>query len=458
MATEEKKSLSAREAAVKMLLAVCKEKQFSHVVKAKYLVKIEEKRERALATRLLEGCLERMIELDYIIDRFSKTPVRKMKPAVAAILRMTVYQLKYMDKIPTAAACNEAVNLTKKFGFSGLSGFVNGVARAVARAEDIPYPDRKKDEVKYLSVRYSMPTTIVEQTISQYGASVAEQIFAAYLDTEKSVPIRCLTHATKVEELKSVLRETGIFVEEGIYSEEALRLSGIDVPERLPMFKEGAFYIQDESSMQAVLAAGLTGNETVLDICAAPGGKTVMAADILAASGGGTVEARDCAEAKIKLLEENKERCRLSNVTLRLFDATVYRKDDEEAYDVVLADVPCSGLGILGKKPDIKLFMTVEQEKELCELQKKILTNAVRYVKKGGVLIFSTCTINKEENLGGYEFLIKCGMQPESLNTFLSEKLWSDTTKEGYLQLLPGTHKTDGFFVARFRKPKEATK
>ena len=182
MVAEEKHSLTAREAAVKLLLAVCKDKQFSHVVKGKYLEKIEEKRERALATRLFEGCLERLIELDYIIDRFSKTPVRKMKPVIAAILRMSVYQLRFMEKIPASAACNEAVKLTKKYGFAGLSGFVNGVLRAVARAEEIPYPDAQNDRTKYLSVRYSIPTTLVEQMRSQYGDAITETVFRAFLE------------------------------------------------------------------------------------------------------------------------------------------------------------------------------------------------------------------------------------------------------------------------------------
>ncbi len=453
MAAEEKSSLSAREAAVKMLLAVCKEKQFSHVVKGKYLVKIEEKRERALATRLFEGCLERMLELDYIIDRFSKTPVRKMKPAIAAILRITVYQLRFMNKIPAGAACNEAVNLTRKFGFAGLSGFVNGVARAVARAEEIEYPNAEINQTEALSVRYSMPTTIVEQMTEQYGAETAEKIFAAFLKKENAVTVRCMTHTTKVEDLAEAFRQAGIRAEQGFYSKEALRLFELDFPERLPLFDAGAFYIQDESSMQAVAAAGLCGGERVLDLCAAPGGKTVMAADILCGPGGGTVEARDCTGAKIKLLEENIKRCRLRNVTVNLSDATVYCGEDEETYDVVLADVPCSGLGILGKKPDIKLFLTREQEKELCVLQKKILANAVRYVKKGGVLVFSTCTLNKEENMGGFDFLRECGMQPESIEPFLPKELWTATTAQGYLQMLPGVHRADGFFVARLRKP-----
>ncbi|MBQ8799751.1 MAG: 16S rRNA (cytosine(967)-C(5))-methyltransferase RsmB [Lachnospiraceae bacterium] len=453
MATEEKRSLTAREAAVKMLMEVCKDKQFSHVIKAKYLDKIEEKRERALATRLFEGSLERMIELDYIIDSFSKTPVRKMKPVIAAILRMTVYQLRFMDKIPDGAACNEAVKLAKKYGFAGLSGFVNGVARSVARAEEITYPKKEEDIRSYLSVKYSMPAMIVDQMIEQYGEETTETVFSDFLETESCVTVRCMTHSTDVEKLKFELQQADVTVEEGFYSKEALRLFGMDAPERLPMFSDGAFYIQDESSMQAVLAAGLSGNESVLDLCAAPGGKSVMAADILLSRGTGTVTACDVTDAKVKLINENKSRCRVENLITRRADATVFRKDDAEKFDVVLADVPCSGLGIIGKKPDIKLFMTTEQEKELCVLQKAILKNAVQYVKPGGVLVFSTCTLNKEENMGGYEFLkTECDMIPESLEPFLHSELWGGTAKEGYVQMIPGIHKTDGFFVSRFRK------
>lgn len=453
MEAAEKRGLTAREAAVKMLLAVCKDKQFSHVVKADYLGKIEEKRERALATRLFEGSLERLIELDYIINLFSKTPVKKMKPVIAAVLRMTVYQIRFMDKIPVSAACNEAVKLTKKYGFAGLSGFVNGVARNVARADKIEYPSAEKDRTTYISVKYSVPTTLVEQMTQQYGADIAETVFASFLEDENEISLRCMEYSTSVEKLKNRMKDADIITEEGAYSEGALRVSGMDSPERLPGFTEGAFYIQDESSMQAVLAAGLSGNEKVLDLCAAPGGKTAMAADILLVRGNGTVEARDLTEEKMNLLSENKERCGLTNVSLRKADATVFRKEDEGVYDVVLADVPCSGLGIIGKKPDIKLFMTTEQEAELCVLQKKILQNAVRYVRPGGVLVFSTCTLNRDENMGGYTFLKEeCGLIPESLEPFLAKELWCDTTKDGYLQMIPGIHKTDGFFVARFRK------
>jgi len=453
MSTEESRGMTARECTLKMLLAVYKDKQFSHTVKGKYLDKLEDKRERALATRMFEGCIERGIELDYIINCFSKTPVRKMKPVIAAILRMTVYQLRFMDKIPDGAACNEAVKLAKKYGFTGLSGFVNGVARSVARAEMIPYPKKEKSLIEYLSVTYSIPTMLVEQITRQYGAETAERIFEAFLSEENPLSIRCMSHSIDVEEFAARLRKEGIIVEPGAYSREALLLYGIDAPERLPGFSEGAFYIQDESSMQAVLAAGLTGNETVLDVCAAPGGKTVMAADILMRHGNGTVCSGDLTEGKVALIKENIQRCGLTNVTVSCKDATCFYKEEEERYDVVLADVPCSGLGIIGKKPDIKLFMTEEQQKELCVLQKKILCNAVRYVKPGGVLVFSTCTLNKEENMGGYSYLKEqCGMVPESLEPYIAKELCTDTVKDGYLQMLPGFCKTDGFFVARFRK------
>ncbi len=453
MSTEESRGMTARECTLKMLLAVYKDKQFSHTVKGKYLDRLEDKRERALATRMFEGCIERSIELDYIINCFSKTPVKKMKPVIAAILRMTVYQLRFMDKIPDGAACNEAVKLAKKYGFTGLSGFVNGVARSVARAETVTYPEKTKSVTDYLSVTYSMPTTIVEQMIYQYGAETAEQIFAAFLSEEKPLSIRCMRHSTDVEGVAARLREEGITVEPGVYSEDALLLYGIDAPERLPGFSEGAFYIQDESSMQAVLAAGLAGNETVLDLCAAPGGKTIMAADILMSRGSGKVYSRDVSDGKVALINENIQRCGLTNVMVSCKDATRFYKEDEERYDVVLADVPCSGLGIIGKKPDIKLFMTEEQQKELCVLQKDILQNAVRYVKPGGVLIFSTCTLNKDENMGGYRCLKEqYGMIPESLEPYIAKELWTDTVKDGYLQMLPGVCKTDGFFVARFRK------
>lgn len=449
---EKKKLVTARFAAVSMLMMVCEDHKFSGEAKEKYLARMEDKRERALATLLFEGCLERLTQIDYIIDSFSKTPVRKMKPAIAAILRITVYQLKFTDKIPASAACNEAVIMAKKYGFSGLSGFVNGVARSIARAESIAYPARERDFKKYCSVQYSMPMEIIDLLVHQYGNQQTEQICRAFLEKKDAITLRYLLKADEVTAFKEELLQAGLLAEEGAYDSAAIRVGNIDTPERIPGFDEGKFYIMDESSMQAVLAAGIKGNEKVLDICAAPGGKTIMAASFL--ENGGQITSRDLTEKKTKVILENKTRCRRNNITVQVADATVFRKEDEAAYDIVLADVPCSGLGIIGKKPDIKLFFTKENLKELYDLQKKILRNAARYVKPGGVLIFSTCTVNREENEGGFSFLkTECGMIPESLDPYLSKKLASETTAQGYLQLLPDQHGTDGFFVSRFRKP-----
>lgn len=444
-------SLTARNAAVKMLLAVCAEKKFSGDVKEEVLPKISDPRERALANRLLDGCLERLTEIDYILDSFSKTPMQKCKPVIAAILRVTVYQLRFMDRIPASAACNEAVNLAKKYGFAGLSGFVNGVTRSIARAEEIPYPDSKKNRKRAWSVIYSMPSTIIELLLSQYGPSQTEEICSAFLRQNESLSVRCMTGSIHVEELKRKLTEAGFTVEDGKYSKDALLISDAQQVTALPGFLEGWFYVQDESSMQAVLAAGLTGKEKVLDLCSAPGGKTVAAADLI--RNGGSVDARDVSESKVFKIRENIKRLKLNNVTAKVSDGTVFHKEDEKAFDVVLADVPCSGLGILRKKPDIKYFYDKENQKELRELQKAILKNAASYVKPGGVLIFSTCTIDKEENMAGFEFLKnECRLVPESLDGYLSPKLLSETTKEGWLQMLPHKEDADGFFIARFRR------
>lgn len=428
--------MSARRAAVKMLLLVCKDGIFSTEAKERVLSAITDKRERALAICLLDGTLERLWEIDYIINQFSKTPVNEMKPVIAAILRMSVYQIRFMDKIPVSAACNEAVNLTKKNGFLGLAGFVNGVLRSIARAEHITYPDEKKDAVFSMSVKYSMPTTIVELICGQYGREVAERIFYGFYERREYLTTRCITSTISVEELISEWKKDGLSAEKGTLSPNAVLVAGRDNPTELRGFSEGWFYVQDESSMTVAENALLEGNETVLDMCAAPGGKTVDAADFLKKKGGRVIS-RDLTEDKTDKIIENIKRCGLNNVKVQKKDATVFIPEDENAYDTVFADVPCSGLGIINRKPDIKYFFRKENLDSLISLQKEILKNAVRYVKPGGILMFSTCTVNKEENEGGTAFCESLGM-----------------TKEWAVQYLPGKDRSDGFYVARLRKKK----
>ena len=448
--------VNLRQLVMEMLLAVTvqhddRPMEYSHVIIRDVLNKYNylSGQEKAFMKRLFEGTLERMIELDYCIDQYSKVKVQKMKPVIRTIMRMSVYQILYMDSVPDSAACNEAAKLAGKKGFSTLKGFVNGVLRTIVREkEQIPYPDRKKDFALYLSVTYSMPMWIVTMWLEQLGEEKTEKLLQGLL-AEHPVTIRVRDES--VEKIEKALQSQGGTMEKQSYLPYAYRIAKTDDISRLPGYEEGAFVIQDVSSMLAVEALGIKPDMKILDICAAPGGKSMLAADKLA--GTGKVEARDISEYKVMLMQENFDRCRLQNVEAVCQDAT--QKDERwmGQADIVIADVPCSGLGVIGKKRDIKYKMTPEAIQEIIALQEQILEQAVSYVKPQGLLLFSTCTINREENEAHLELLKnKYNMTPVSLDDTLPEILHSETTKQGYLQLLPGVHDTDGFFISVLKK------
>lgn len=448
--------MNLRQLVMEMLLAVTvqhddRPMEYSHVIIRDVLNKYNylSGQEKAFMKRLFEGTLERMIELDYCIDQYSKVKVQKMKPVIRTIMRMSVYQILYMDSVPDSAACNEAAKLAGKKGFSTLKGFVNGVLRTIVREkEQIPYPDRKKDFALYLSVTYSMPMWIVTMWLEQLGEEKTEKLLQGLL-AEHPVTIRVRDES--VEKIEKALQSQGGTMEKQSYLPYAYRIAKTDDISRLPGYEEGAFVIQDVSSMLAVEALGIKPDMKILDICAAPGGKSMLAADKLA--GTGKVEARDISEYKVMLMQENFDRCRLQNVEAVCQDAT--QKDERwmGQADIVIADVPCSGLGVIGKKRDIKYKMTPEAIQEIIALQEQILEQAVSYVKPQGLLLFSTCTINREENEAHLELLKnKYNMTSVSLDDTLPEMLHSETTKQGYLQLLPGVHDTDGFFISVLKK------
>lgn len=447
---------NARELAFQVIYKVLEEGGFSHLVLAKILKEEAdaEKRDRAFLTRLAEGTLEHVLTLDYMLNQVSKTPVNKMKPVIRTILRMSVYQLKYMDSVPDSAVCNEAVKLAKAKGFSGLSGFVNGVLRNVARGrenweKESFYPDKKKKPMQYLSVRYSMPEWLCEYFVKNYGFEIAEQIVQGSQRNPKTT-IRCNTAKITAEELRLRLLEQGYTVEKGKYAKDAWYLSGYDTLEKIPEFAEGLFQIQDESSMLVAELAGLKKGNLVVDVCSAPGGKATHAANLLQTLGGGNVIARDVSEQKVALIEENKSRLKADNLIIQIFDATRLDENLVEKADVVIADLPCSGIGIMAKKPEIRYRMTKQEQKELVTLQKQMLAVVHRYVKPGGILMYSTCTINIEENeQNAKEICDKYGFVPELSQECLPEKLRG---RGDYLQLLPGVDECDGFFIARLRK------
>lgn len=450
---------NTRELALDMLLEITSKGAYSHKVISAVLEKYNymSGQEKAFLKRVTEGTLERMIQLDYIIDHFSKVPVKKMKPLIRSLLRMSVYQLLFMEGIPDSAVCNEAVKLAGKRKFSNLKGFVNGVLRSVARQKEevlLPefYPGEEEEPVKALSVIYSCPEWLTEKWFLEYGKDTCKKMLASLLEI-KPVTLRVEENLSE-EERKSVLDQLETHakrLEKHSYLPYAYNVWGIEGLANLPAFAAGKVTVQDSSSMLAVEAAGIEPGMKVLDVCAAPGGKTLHAATKTTEKG--SVEGRDVTEEKVALLEENIARMKKGWVKAKVWDATVPDTAAKEAYDVVLADVPCSGLGVLGKKRDIKYKITQENLEGITVLQKSIMENVWQYVKPGGVLLYSTCTINPEENENMVKYLMEeYPLKPEALDPFLPKVLHSETTAKGYLQLLPGVHEGDGFFIARFRR------
>lgn len=421
--------VNVRDVVLDILLEILEKKEYSHLVLAQVLEKYQylNKQQRSFITRTVQGTLERMMELDAVLDRFSSVPVRKMKPVIRNLLRESVYQILYMDGVRDAAVCDEAVKLAKKRGFYQLRGFVNGVLRSVCRnREQISFPD--------LSTRYSMPEWIVNMWTDSYGTEETERILAAFLSPAPTW-IRVNTEQISVTGLKEELGREGISARGDADLPYALQMDGYDYLQGMQAFVGGFFYVQDISSMKAVAAAGIKPGMTVLDVCGAPGGKSLDAAMLL--QGSGSVECRDISDYKVELIRQNRDRCCVKNMVPVKMDALCYDPDSAERADVVIADLPCSGLGIIGKKPDIKYHMTGQKALELAELQRKILDVVCLYVKPGGKLLYSTCTIHEAENQENVDWFLKA--HPE----FACEKME---------QLLPAAGQQDGFFYAVLHK------
>ena len=445
--------VNTRELILEILLQINEEGEHSHIAIRNALSKYQflPKQDRAFITRVCEGTLEYRIYIDYIIDSFSKIKVDKMKPPIREILRSAVYQLRFMDRVPDSAVCNEAVKLTQRKGFYNLKPFVNGVLRTVIRqAEQLEYPPRERNLVRYLSVRYSMPETLVLRWLNDYGEQTTEKMLADFLE-EKPLTIRCRTYLNSVEDTCASLRSQGVTVEQAPYLPYAKRISNFNHILALDAFIQGKIQVQDVSSMLVAEIADPKKGDYVIDLCAAPGGKSLHIGDKM--EGFGTVDARDISPYKVGLIEENIRRTGSINVQARVQDATIFDVDSECLADIVLADVPCSGYGVIGKKPEIKYRSTLQKQEELVILQRNILDKAAEYVKPRGTLIFSTCTVAKEENEENMMwFMNNHPFKLESIDPYLPDELKSESTALGYLQLLPGVHGTDGFFIAKFRR------
>lgn len=411
-------------------------------------------RDKAFVKRLAEGCVERRITLDYVIGQYSRTPVSKIKPIVLNILRMGVYQILYMDTVPDAAACNEAVNLALDKGFQGLKGFVNGVLRTVSREKERIVWPLEEDTEQYFSVRYSMPVWLIRMWSRRYDRETLETMLAEF---QKPSAITVRLKETLSKEQRELWAEKaarqGCLVSAHPYLPYAYRLEHVDGVAKIYGYEEGMFAVQDISSMLAVELAGIREGDFVIDVCAAPGGKAMHAAEKTGING--IVEARDISEYKLEWIRDNAMRLHPAmlekgRIPIRVWDAAVLDESMLGRADVVLADLPCSGLGVIGHKADIRYRMTEAQIRELAALQRKILGTVYRYLKPGGILLYSTCTISEEENEKNAAWILKqLPMETVPLET---AGIPRDSSQ---IQLLPGIHQSDGFFMAKFRRKQE---
>ncbi|MGN0520525.1 MAG: 16S rRNA (cytosine(967)-C(5))-methyltransferase RsmB [Candidatus Fimenecus sp.] len=382
----------------------------------------------AFVTALVYGVLECKITLDYILSSFLRQPIKKLRPEVLTALRLGVYQLKFMDKVPASAAVNESVKLVKANGCAYAAGLVNSVLHKVADVE-IAYPE-KTDLLQYLSVRYSCPTVLVQHYIDDYGAENAEGILATSIGPVPTV-LRVNTLKTNADSLKEMLAAEGFAAEIG-RTENTLVLTDGGAIEQCTAYQNGLFHVQDAASALCVQALDVHPGQTVVDVCAAPGGKTFTIAEQM--ENHGKILAFDLYPQRVALIENGAARLGVSIVEAAVQDASVYFPSLQKTADRVLCDVPCSGLGTIRRKPEIR-YKDMGFIDNLTLLQYNILVNASKYVKEGGTLVYSTCTLNRAENDAVCDRFLQENSDFEAL--------------DAYTTLLPHKDGADGFFFAR---------
>ena len=410
--------------------------------------------DRALVTRLVYGVLENKAYLDWVIQNYSRVKESRISPWVYDILRLSVFQLLFMDRIPPFAVVNEGVELTKKYAGKKAAGFVNAVLRSIIRDPGKTKPPaRESDPALYISIKYSHPKWMVEDWIKRFGEEFTEDLCRANNETP-GMTIRVNTLKTNREELADVLERQGFKVQNGRYSDAALVVEdGAGIFETAA-YREGLFYVQDESSMLAVEVLDPKPGRLMVDVCSAPGGKATYAAQLMKDQG--RIIARDISKSKLALVEENCKRLGMNCVETQVFDALEADPSMEGKADYVLLDAPCSGFGIIRRKPDIKWKKEREHYKTLAQMQGKILRNAAALLKPGGYLVYSTCTIMPEENQDVVMGFLKDNHNFRlcDFSKLLPEALAGEDAKKGYLQLFPNIHGTDGFFISKMERIK----
>ncbi len=442
---------AARTAALDALLHVDVEEGYSNLVLDKTLRAYGLRgRDASLASALFYGVLERRIPLDWVLRKFSKTPLEKLSPAVLGILRIALYQILYMDKIPASAAVNEAVNCAKENKKTAkASGFVNGVLRSVLRSGDpMSLLPGEEDPVLAASVRYSCPEWILRLWQNAYGAEITQGLLES-LSQHPPVYVRVNTTRTSAQSLCALLEQSGVRAQAVPWLPDALMLEGTGAIAELPAYQQGLFHVQDLSSQLVCGLLGAKPGERIIDVCAAPGGKSFTIAQRM--ENRGELLSFDLYKKKAGLIRQGAQRLGLPVIRAGVRDAANPEKPLEPA-DRVLCDAPCSGLGIIRRKPEIR-YKPEESIRGLPEIQRGILDRTAELVRPGGVLLYSTCTLHPAENARTAAYFLERHPEFEPLPLKLPEGVARAIAEpENQLTLFPHIHKTDGFFAALFRR------
>ncbi|MBR6360457.1 MAG: 16S rRNA (cytosine(967)-C(5))-methyltransferase RsmB [Clostridia bacterium] len=435
-----------RQIAFEALLKIHKEGAYSNLVLDGMLSANSEldERDRAFISNLVYGSLDHMIIIDYNLSLYLNQPSKKLKPELHMILVLGAYQILFMDKVPDHAAVSESVQLAKVNKSAFAASLVNAVLRRVAD-NGLKYPENTGNSAEYLSIRYSCPQWLVELWIDSYGFANAEGLASKALEAP-GVTVRVNNLRTTPDDLMWKLAEEGVVAQSLPAPENAMKLTLSGAVDNLSAYKEGLFHVQDISSQLCCLALDPKETDTIFDMCAAPGGKSFTIAEMM--GGKGTVKSFDIYQSRVELIKSGAKRLGLGNVRTYFSDAQFFNSDYGQA-DKILCDVPCSGLGIIRRKPEIR-FKNKSEIDKLPEIQFRILSNSVKYLKPGGRLVYSTCTLNPEENDAVCNrFLAE---HPEFAAVQFLPQVRRYGENDRYLTLMPHLHGTDGFFIAVFEK------
>lgn len=441
---------NVRESVVSILEQIEKNQSYSNLLLNNVIKKNQiPSKDIGLLTELTYGTLQRKMTLDYYLHPFIKNP-KKLENWVMQLLRMTLYQMLYLDKIPDRAAIYEAVEIAKKRGHKGISGMVNGVLRSVQR-EGIRDLNEIKDDIERLSIETSHPTWLVRRWAEQFGYNKAKEMCEINL-TAPMQTARVNTNKITREACMNKLSEEGFLVEESVVVPEAIKCLKGNLAHS-ESFKEGLITIQDESSMLVAYALGIQQNEIILDACAAPGGKSTHIAEKLEETG--QVISLDLHEHKVKLINENASRLGLKNIETRAMDSRKVQEEFEgQAFDRILLDAPCSGLGVMRRKPDMKYTKKEEDLNRLQSIQLQLLESVTPLLKPGGTLVYSTCTIDRSENEEVVTTFLKNHTNFEGDHSVIERmpKVIQPLMTDYQLQIFPQDFGSDGFYIASLRK------